>query len=287
MPHDAANAEMSQFWNAAAGEAWVAQQDALDRQLEPLGTRAAARAGIARGEQVLDIGCGCGTTTLAIARIVAPGGRVAAVDISEPMLAHAQRRARAAGLDASIEWMRADAQTAALGDTRFDCAFSRFGVMFFSDPTAAFRNVARALRPGGRVAFVCWQARERNPWFTAPARAAAQHVALPQPPAPDAPGPFAFADPARVRAILGAAGLADVGMEAYEEPMRLAGGDLEGALALTLLVGPIGAALREAKASEAQRERVVGAVRASLEQFLTPRGVEAPASAWIVSARRQ
>jgi len=277
MPHDAANAEMSQFWNAAAGEAWVAQQDALDLQLEPLGSRAAARAAIARGEQVLDI---------AIARLVAPSGRVAAVDISEPMLARAQRRAREAGLDGSIEWMRADAQTAALGEARFDCAFSRFGVMFFSDPAGAFRNVARALRTGGRVAFVCWQARERNPWFTAPARAAAQHVALPAPPAPDAPGPFAFADPARVRAILGTAGLADVAIEAYEEPMRLAGGDLEGALALTLLVGPLGAALREANASEAQRERVVAAVRASLEQFLTPRGVEAPAAAWIVSARR-
>ena len=289
MPADRAkggNAEMLQYWNAAAGPAWVAQQESLDRQLESLGERALRRAAIAAGEQVLDVGCGCGTTSLALCRAVAPAGRVVAVDPSQPMLARARERARAARLEQRIEWVLADAQTAELGRSRFDCVFSRFGVMFFADPVAAFRNLARALRPGGRLAFVCWQTRERNPWFVAPALAAARHVALPAPPPPETPGPFAFADEPRVRKILADAGFARVGMESVDEPMRIAGGDIEDAVELCLAVGPIGAALREANATREQRDRVVAAVRASLESFRTTQGIEAPASAWIATATR-
>jgi len=285
-PTAAANAEMRQYWNEAAGAAWVAQEEALDRQLESLGARALARAAIGSGERVLDVGCGCGTTAIAIARAVAPGGGVVAVDVSGPMLARARARARAAALGEGIEWMLADAQTADLGAERFDCIFSRFGVMFFADPPAAFRNLARALKPGGRLAFVCWQGRERNAWMLGPAAAAAQHVAFPPPPPPDAPGPFAFADPARVRGILEDGGFAAIAVEAVDEPLRVAGGELDAAVAMCMEVGPVGAALREAQADPEQRRRVLAAVRSCLESFRTPRGLEAPAGAWIVTARR-
>jgi len=282
----APNAEMIRYWNEGAGPAWVAMQERLDRQVGPLGAAALARAALAAGERVVDVGCGCGGTTLEIARAVGPLGAVLAIDVSAPMLARARERAEAAGLGDRIEWRCEDAQTAALGEARFDCVYSRFGVMFFEDPPAAFANLRRALRPGGRLAFVCWQARERNPWMTVPVMAAMQHVPFPPPPPPDAPGPFALADPARVRGILERAGFAGIEIEPHETAMQLGGGGPEEALELFLAVGPVGQALREAQAGPDVRAGVLDALRAAFERFRTPRGVEAPAAAWIVTARR-
>lgn len=280
-----ANAEMIRYWNEAAGPSWVAMQERLDAQLAALGTLVRERAGIAPGERVLDVGCGCGGTTLELARAVGADGRVVAVDISAPMLERARARAAAAGLGARIEWQCADAQTARFADAGFDCVYSRFGVMFFADPPAAFTNLRRALRPGGRLAFVCWQARERNPWMTVPALAAMQHVAFPPPPPPEAPGPFAFADPERVRGILAKAGFAELAIEPHEVAMQLGAGNVEDALELFLVIGPVGQALREAQAGPEVRARVEEALRTVFERFRTPHGVEAPAAAWIVTAR--
>ena len=281
----ARNEEMIRYWNEGAGPAWVAMQERLDVQVGPFGALALERAALAPGERVLDVGCGCGATTLDIARAVGERGRVTGIDVSAPMLARARARAAGAGLGERIAWRCEDAQTAALGEGAFDCVYSRFGVMFFSDPPAAFANLRRALRPGGRLVFVCWQARERNPWMTVPALAAMEHVAFPPPPPPDAPGPFAFADRERVRGILEAAGFASIVHEPVERAMQLGGGDVEEALELFLAVGPVGQALREAQAGPELRARVEDAVRRALATFRTPRGVEAPAAAWIVSAR--
>jgi SAM-dependent methyltransferase len=281
-----ANDEMIRYWNEAAGPAWVAMQERLDVQVGPLGSVALERAQVAAGERVLDVGCGCGGTTLEIAETVGERGRVVAVDVSEPMLGRARERAAAAGLDERIEWRCEDAQTARFDAAGFDCLYSRFGVMFFADPPRAFANLRRALRPGGRLVFVCWQARERNPWMTVPALAAMQHVPFPPPPPPDAPGPFAFADPGRVRAILDAAGFAAIEHEPLETAMRLGGGGVDDALELFLAVGPVGQALREAQAGPDLRARVLDSLRAAFERFRTPDGVAAPAAAWIVSARR-
>src|SRR5262249_1479538 len=128
----------------------------------------------------------------------------------------------------------------------FDAVFSRFGVMFFADPVAAFTNLHRALRPGGRLAFVCWRGLPENPWMWVPVGAAAQHVTLPPPPAPGAPGPFAFADGARVRDILGAAGFQTVDVAPLDAEVSIArGASLDEAVAFLLEMGPLGAALRE------------------------------------------
>lgn len=282
MPND----EMVRYWNEAAGPVWVAQQERLDAQLARLGAIARERAALRNGEAVIDVGCGCGGTTLDLATAVGDGGRVLAVDLSQPMLDHARARAKRAGLADRIEFQCEDAQAARFTAAGYDVAFSRFGVMFFDDPVAAFANLRRALRRDGRLAFVCWQRREKNPWMMAPAAAAAAHLAFPAPPPPDAPGPFAFGDDGRVRGILAAAGFEDVAIDAVEEPLRLGGDTIDEALELMLAVGPVGAALREAKPSDAQRERVVAAVRGVLESFATPRGLEAPAAAWLVTARR-
>jgi SAM-dependent methyltransferase len=281
------NEEMIRYWNEAAGPAWVAMQERLDRQVGPLGARARERAGIAQGERVLDVGCGCGGTTIELAQAVGPAGRVVALDVSAPMLARARERASAAALAERIEWRLGDAQTEPLEPGGFDCLFSRFGVMFFEDPVGAFGNLRRALRPGGRLAFVCWQARERNPWMTRPVLAAVQHLAFPPPPPPDAPGPFAFGDPSRVRAILERAGFEAVELEPVEGPLALSMESGEDGVEFFLTVGPVGAALREARASADLRARVADAVRVAIEGFRTPRGYEAPSAAWVVTARQR
>jgi SAM-dependent methyltransferase len=281
---DGGNAEQVRYWNETAGPKWVAYQALLDAQLRPLGVRAMERGRIAAGERVLDVGCGCGDTTLELARRVSPGGEVVGVDPSALMLARARERAREVGL-ANATFVEGDAQTHALPAASFDAVFSRFGVMFFADPSAAFANLRRGLRPGGRLAFVCWQAFTENPWVLVPLMAAAQHLTLPPPPAPGAPGPFAFADRDRVGGILRAAGFADVGFDDVRETLTLAGGGgLDAAVALLLEgIGPTSAVLRDA--DPAVRERVAVAVREALAPFVDADGVRMPSAAWIVSAR--
>lgn len=277
------NAEQIRYWNEQAGPKWVAQQQQLDLQLVDLGARAMDRAGIVAGEAVLDLGCGCGATTLELARRTGETGSVLGVDISAPMLALARRRADEAGLR-NVRFELADAQTHQFSCASRDVAFSRFGVMFFADPVAAFANVRRALKPGGRLAFVCWQALGQNAWMAVPLGAVAQHVALPAPAGPDAPGPFAFADRDRVSGILQKAGFSEVAFEPVEEPLTIGGtADLDAAVDFLLMLGPTQALL--AGADDAVRKRVVQSVRAAIAPHHGPSGVRMPAAAWIVRAR--
>src|SRR5512145_2332607 len=235
-----ANAEQRSYWNEQAGPVWVANQERLDQQIRPHGELALAALAPARGERVLDLGCGCGETALALAQRVGAKGFVLGVDLSEPMLARARQRAAAAGLG-QLEFLAADAQTAALGEARFDAAFSRFGVMFFAAPEVAFGNVRRALVPGGRIAFVCWRPVSENAWVLVPMQAAAPlFPSLPAPPPPDAPGPFSFGDAGRVRRILEAAGFEDIQIEPADLAMTPGGGDLDAAAEIFLDVGPLG-----------------------------------------------
>src|SRR5689334_20742768 len=158
-----ANSEQIEYWNGGAAETWVELQDRLDRQLDSLGRAALAALGPRAGEHVLDVGCGSGQATLQLADAVSPGGRVLGIDISEPLLAAARHRNR----NPRVSFLRADAQTHPF-EQPFDAIYSRFGVMFFADPVAAFVNLKRALKPGGRLAFVCWRAEAENPVMTVP-----------------------------------------------------------------------------------------------------------------------
>lgn len=277
------NAEQVRYWNETAAPKWVEYQEVLDTQLQALGRLTMDRARITAGEHVLDVGCGCGATTRALAALVGPKGIAHGVDVSAPMLARADALAREAGL-ANVRFTNADAQTHRFEPAGADVLFSRFGVMFFVDPPAAFRNLRTALRAGGRVAFVCWQPLAENPWLLVPLGAAAQHIQLPPPPAPGAPGPFGFADPDRVRGILAAAGFDSIGFESVRETLNIAGGELDAAVRFLLEgVGPTSAALREA--DPAVRPRVYAAVREALAPFVTPAGLRMPSAAWIVTAR--
>jgi SAM-dependent methyltransferase len=278
------NAEQIAYWNEQAGAQWVAREALLDEQIAPLGRAAMDRAGVAAGERVLDVGCGCGHTTLELAERVGPSGGVTGLDISTPMLERARERARERGLG-NVGFVNADAQVTRLDPAGFSLVYSRFGVMFFADPKAAFANLRASLAPGGRVSFVCWQEVARNPWMAVPLRAAAQQVTLPAPPPPDAPGPNSFADPNRVRGILAGAGFGEIAIEPLEGKLAVGGSraSLEQVVEFALQIGPMARALRDTPRDGIPQ--VAAAVREALSPHMTPHGVMLGYAAWIVSAR--
>lgn len=276
------NQDQIRYWNEESGLKWVRNQQRLDAQIEPLGLAAMQRADIKPGEQVLDVGCGCGQTSLALASRVGPSGAVVGLDISQPMLARARERQLELKLT-NLEFICADAQTHALTRDRFDVIFSRFGVMFFEDPTAAFRNLRGALRATGRLCFVCWQELAKNDWARIPLKAALQHVPPPPPPVPHAPGPFAFADPDRLRHILTTAGFSDVVLDTHQTALSLGGATtVEEAAEFSLDIGPVGTLLRTADADT--RARVASSIREALRPYAGPNGVRLTGAAWIVFA---
>ena len=277
---DVSNDEMIRYWNDDAGPEWARHQDRIDENLRPFGERAMDALDLHAGHSVLDVGCGCGQTSVALADRVGPGGRVAGVDISAPMLAEARQRASGR---TNVEFHQADAQSAELPLTA-DRLFSRFGIMFFADPVAAFANLRRTVVPGGRLAFACWQHPSRNPWMATIAAAAASAVPD-MPPAPplDSPGPFAFSSADRVRGVLADAGWTDVAIEGFDGSQRL-GSSLDDALEH---IGHLGVFRRVLSvAGEARSDAVYASVREALVPYAGAGGVVADASVWIVTASR-
>ena len=216
-------------WQEIEGEHWVREAERYDTMVGPFGDAMLDAVDLKPSERVLDIGCGNGATTIEAARRVRPGGVAVGIDLSAPMLGLARQRAAAAGAK-EAEFVQDDAEVHAFTAGEFDVVVSRFGVMFFDDPEAAFANLGRALRPEGRLAFVAWQGIERSQWIMVPGAAAAPHVGLPEGIAPDAPGPAGFADPARVRRILEGAGFSTVTIDELVRPMRI-GDDVDDAIA--------------------------------------------------------
>ena len=257
--------------------AWAEVRQPLELQLAPLGRRALQALAPRAGESVLDIGCGGGQTALDLARVVAPDGAVVGIDLSAAVLAFAQRAARDC---VRLRFIQADAQSFPFEPASFDAAFSRFGVMFFADPSAAFINIRRSLKPNGRLAFVCWRALEDNPLDILPLRAASAHLP-PQPtPDPDAPGPFALANPDRTRGILQRAGFEAIEITAWDE--KVGSGDLDAMLAVCSRVGSLGKILRE---HPELRPATLPAVRSALAAHDGPDGVKLNAATWVVTAR--
>jgi len=276
------NAEQIEYWNEKAAPTWVKQNERLDAMLAPFGLAVIERAQPKPGERVLDVGCGVGQTSLQLAERVGASGSVLGVDISTPMLERARERARAQKL-ANLRFENADAQTFALTPNGVDLLFSRFGVMFFVDPQAAFANLARAVRPGGRLAFVCWQGLGQNAWMREPVIALAPHVTMPPPLPPEAPGPFAFADEARVRGILERAGFRAVKHEPLTGEILL-GRTVDEAVAFASELGPAARVLLEI--TPAEREKALGALGALFAKLLGPNGIRLGYAAWLVTAER-
>lgn len=278
------NAEEIRYWNETVGPKWVALHELLNEQVAPLGREVMERAGIGRGARVLDVGCGCGETTVELGRRVGPAGSATGVDVSAVMLERARQLAASAGVT-NVRFEQVDAQTYGFPPQSFDSLYSRFGLMFFANTEAALINLRRALRPGGRLAFVCWRRRQDNPWMTVPLMAAAGHIPLPPCPAPGAPGPFALADDTRLRGQLERAGYVDIAIDAVDREIAVGGTmGLEGTVQLVLRMGPTGAALRETgKGTSPQIEE---AVRKALAPYVTAEGVRMRCGAWIVMGRK-
>lgn len=237
------------------------------------------------GERVLDVGCGAGASSLPLAARVGPGGHVLGVDISEPLIG----RARAlTPQDTPAMFQVADASIAELPENAFEILFSRFGVMFFDDPTGAFAHMRRALRPGGRVAFVCWRRAAENNWVRLPMGAIKGILPPSAPPDPEAPGPFSFGDRGRVSCILTAAGFTDIAITPFDASVPFGAGGtrddaIDDAVKMTLEVGPLSRAF--ADQPDDIRARVSAAVRAAFAGLPGERSVMIDGAAWIVTAR--
>jgi SAM-dependent methyltransferase len=275
-----ANREQIAHWNADEARRWVEQQWRYDGMLEPYARRLLGAAEIAPDERVLDVGCGTGTTTLAAA---ARARETLGVDISEPMIARAREQAREQGLP-NVRFEVADAQTAPFESASHDVVISRFGVMFFDDPIAAFANVRTAMRRGARIVFVCWQNLADNEWVLVPVTAAAAHVPLPDGGEPGAPGAFAFGDAERVQALLTRAGFGDVGIQPLADSILLGGGGTADDAVEFFRHTGTGRALF-ADTAPVDVARAIDAVRDALAPYQTPEGVRLGAAAWLVHAR--
>jgi SAM-dependent methyltransferase len=279
------NAEQFRYWNGPRGEVWRARRELVDRQVGRLGRLAMDSTGIEPGGRVLDVGCGCGDTLFDLAERVGPLGQVPGIDLSGPMLTEARACVSQAGLS-HVKLLQGDAQYEDLGEGAFDRVYSRFGVMFFEDPDAAFGNLHRAVRPKGRLGFVCWQALERNPWMYVPMGCAARIVPPPPRPAPGTPGPFALADPERVHRILTRAGFGVVEMTDWTGDLPIGGGSLQDAVELLLEIGPAAAALRDIHAGPETRNLVSEAFEEALAPYEHPAGLRMPGAAWIVTGSK-
>jgi len=265
-----------ELWNGVVGDRWVLYQETLDARLLGFGEDALAGAELAPGMRVLDVGCGCGDTTLSAASRVGPDGLVTGVDVSRPMLARAKQRSASV---ANVTFVEADASTYT-PDVPVDAVLSRFGVMFFENPGAAFANLRTATKPGGRLSFVCWRALDVNPWAAVPLSAVLRVLPPPPPAPPNASGPFAFADERRVRGILEGAGYRDVVIEPRTHPFVL-GSSVEDAVEMASRMGPAARALRDA--DDEARPRALEMLRQTLAPLAPSFTLDG--NVWRVTAR--
>jgi ubiquinone/menaquinone biosynthesis C-methylase UbiE len=274
----AGNEDQIEYWNGKAGQTWVSSMDRIDGMLTPITRALLERAAVKSGERVVDVGCGCGSTTLELLR---RGALVFGIDISEPMLGLAKERAAAAGLK-GVAFKRADAASQPFTPDH-ELLLSRFGVMFFAHPVEAFRNLRTGITPNGRVCFVCWQAMSENAWMSTAGQAVMPFLSKPMtPPDPRAPGPFAFADRAYLRGILESAGFTSIEIEDFRTKLHV-GDDLDQALDFQKDIGPVARALAELEGEA--RTQALAAARGALAQHVGPNGIDLGAACWLVTAR--
>ncbi len=270
-------------WDGDEAQHWVTEADRYDGQLAPFGELLFDRLSLDTGDAVLDVGCGCGATTIHAAQM---SRTAVGVDLSSEMLAVGRRRAAEAEV-ANVEFVTADAARHPFAAHALDAIVSRFGVMFFDDPVSAFTNLRRALRVDGRLVFVCWQGMEANPWLLVPGVAAAAHVPLPDIGGSGGPGMFSLADRDHLTTVLSAAGFSDIEVEPVSPPIMLGGGgSLEETVRFLLGTG-IARALLDGTEPGARQCAIDAVTGALAERYEPGQGVALGTGAWLVSAARR
>lgn len=284
-PPENPNAEQIEYWNGEAGQGWAERDQQMNKTLRPIGEEAIAAADLQAGEAVLDIGCGCADTSFSLLERVGPAGKILGVDISGPMLGVASARTQElpAGLQSAITFEQADASIYPFEPASFDLVFSRFGVMFFADPAAAFANIRKALKPMGRVTFICWAPVPENDWITIPMGAALQQLPRPEPMPPNSPGPFGLSDRAFTEQVLSDAGYSNINVTSTQPTMRFGHGmERDRAADFFIDAGPVSRVLTGAPPE--QVETVRQAISEAIMPHYDGETVNLKASCWIVTA---
>ena len=274
------NSEAQMYWNEDGGDKWVENIDFVESFMIPMSDRLIERIAAEKGEKILDVGCGGGITTLKLAALVGEDGGVLGVDVSRQIIDVAIKRAEGS---TNIEFQHSDAGSADLGENKFDLITSRFGVMFFDDPVAAFKNLHRSMKPTGRLVFLCWRTPQENPWMMEPAQATFQILPPPaEKPEPTDPGPFSLGDAEHLTNVLSSAGFNNIDLEQVDLGLPMDSVDI--AVDFLTRLGPAADALKDA--TEEQRVEVLSAIRRVIEKYNSADGVLAPAATWIVSASK-
>jgi SAM-dependent methyltransferase len=266
------------LWASQSGERWLTNVARLEEMLEPIGQALIELAAFQEGEQILDVGCGAGATSISIAQQVGLAGVVTGLDISPVLVAEAAKRAQMLGLE-NLNFVLGDAAIAKLPLAQADCLVSRFGVMFFSDPHAAFTHLHSFLKPSGRIVFACWAPLVQNLWMLEVKNTIDVHYQLPTP-LPRAPGPFAFDEPEYVQEILQSAGFKDVVVSSWQQNLCVGGAES----AAEFLLKALGIAQLPEDLPASVKNIIYTELKERLKTFETKDGVEMPAKAWLVSA---
>ena len=278
------NKNQKDFWSGKGGDIWVERQNAMDTMLSPLGEAALNKLNFNEEENVLDIGCGCGHTTLNIAKRIGPSGNVTGLDISEPML----KRAKESAVEMSItntSFKCVDVQTEDLGDQIYSAAFSRFGVMFFEDSIVAFKNINKSLISGGCLSFVCWQSPAVNPWQSLFIQEIKKFLDLPSPP-PRSPGPFAFMESEYVSSILEESKFQDITIEGHEAEVNMfSGRSLSDSVKDYISINPVVTQMLK-ESSENQIAEIVNSGIEAFSPYYSEKGLIFPSATWLVTARK-
>jgi SAM-dependent methyltransferase len=280
---DGANATQRDYWNTIAGPRWVGLEGFVERRVRAVNDLLLARSRVSSGERVLEVGCGTGAFTVPLAEAVGERGEVLGADISSAMLTAARKRLAEAGLR-NVSLIEADAQTHRFEPGRFNLITSRFGVMFFADPAAAFANLLPASRPEGRLCFACWGPLEANRHWLIPYEVALRHLGPPAPKPPRAPGPMAFADPDYVRSFLGAAGFAAI--EIHRETPDVFASTAQEEAEHACIMGPSGRLIDEKKPDDARRQTIRREIEEAFAAALRNGNTRLPSTVLLVTAQR-
>jgi SAM-dependent methyltransferase len=278
------NKNQRDFWSGKGGDIWVERQNAMDTMLSPLGEAALNKLNLNEGENVLDIGCGCGHTTLNIAKRISPDGQVTGLDISEPMLKRAKESANEMSIS-NASFNCVDVQTDDIGEEVYSAAFSRFGVMFFEDPVAAFCNINKSLITGASLSFVCWQSPALNPWQSLFIEAVKKYVDLPSPP-PRSPSPFAFMESEYVTSILEENDFQNIKIEGHEAEVNMfSGRSLSDSVKDYISINPVVSGMLK-DSTEQEKTEIINSAIEAFSPYYSAKGLMFPSATWLVTTTK-